>query len=187
LPRPSDILAALNCSGIPWLMSAFSPIATTVDIPNREHCAITRHCHDAGQGCRHFVQFFADRSSPPRQIPSTRAPNTSDVRTTLSVCVESAIRAATAVLGTPPALSNSTALRKDHGGDTEDDRDNECSKHNFISVWSWVYRSATTPRSSSIWPAGRRSSGLLSVDPLRMARWGGCGRSSSLRTDASRL
>jgi hypothetical protein len=31
-------------------------------------------------------------------------------------------------------LSNSTALRKYHGGDTEDDRDNECSKHDFISV-----------------------------------------------------
>jgi hypothetical protein len=74
------------------------------------------------------------RSSPPRQIPSTRAPNTSDVRTTLSVCVESAVRAATAVLGAPPALSSSTALRKYHGGDTEDDRDNECSKHGFSSV-----------------------------------------------------
>jgi hypothetical protein len=85
--------------------------------------------------------------SLPRQIPSARAPNSSDVRTTLSVCVESAIRAAIAVLGTPPALSNSTALRKYHGGDTEDGRDNECSKHDFISVWSWVYRSATTPRS----------------------------------------
>ena len=78
--------------------------------------------------------FELVRSSPPRQIPSARAPNTSDVRTTLSVCVESAIRAATAVLGTPPALSNSTALRKYHGGDTEDGRDNECSKHGFISV-----------------------------------------------------
>jgi hypothetical protein len=39
--------------------------------------------------------------------------------------------------GTPPALSSSTALRKYHGGDTEDGRDNECSKHDFISVWSW--------------------------------------------------
>jgi hypothetical protein len=74
------------------------------------------------------------RSSPPEQIPSARAPNTSDVRTTLSVCVESAIRAATAVLGTPPALSTSTALRKYQSGDTEDGRDNECSKHDFISV-----------------------------------------------------
>src|SRR4029077_21068281 len=64
--------------------------------------------------------FELVRSSPPRQIPSARAPNTSDVRATLSVCVESAIRAATAVLGTPPALSDSTALRKYHGGDTED-------------------------------------------------------------------
>ena len=78
-------------------------------------------------------KFKLVRSSPPRQIPSARAPNTSDVRTALSVCVESAIRAATAVLGTPPALSNSTALRKYHGGDTESDRDNECSKHDFIS------------------------------------------------------
>ena len=78
--------------------------------------------------------FELVRSSPPRQIPSARAPNTSDVGATLPVCVESAIRAATAVLGTPPALSNSTALRKYHGGDTEDDRDNECSKHGFISV-----------------------------------------------------
>jgi hypothetical protein len=78
--------------------------------------------------------FELVRSSPPRQIPSARAPNTSDVGATLSVCVESAIRAATAVLGTPPALSNSTALRKYHGGDTEDDRDNECSKHGFSSV-----------------------------------------------------
>ena len=91
------------------------------------------------QGCRNSVDgstahLHDVRSSPPRQIPSTRAPNTPDVRTTLSVGVESAIRAATAVLGTPPALSNSTALRKYHGGDTEDGRDNECSKHGFISV-----------------------------------------------------
>jgi hypothetical protein len=35
-------------------------------------------------------------------------------------------------------LSSSTALRKYHGGDTEDGRDNECSKHDFISVWSLV-------------------------------------------------
>ena len=90
------------------------------------------------EGLHSLHPVLCGRSSPPRQIPSTRAPNTSDVRTTLSVCVESAIRAATAVLGAPPALSSSTALRKYHGGDTEDGRDNECSKHDFISVWSLV-------------------------------------------------
>jgi hypothetical protein len=26
----------------------------------REHCAVTRHCYDAEQACRHFVQFSAD-------------------------------------------------------------------------------------------------------------------------------
>ena len=117
--------------------------------------------------------FELVRSSPPRQIPSARAPNTSDVRTTLSVCVESAILAATAVLGTPPALSSSTALRKYHGGDTEDGRDNERSKHDFISVWSWVYRSATTPRSSTHLAGWQAFCWLVEVsNPLRMA----CGR-----------
>jgi hypothetical protein len=107
------------------------------------------------------------RSSPPRQIPSTRAPNTSDVRTTLSVCVESAVRAATAVLGAPPALSSSTALRKYHGGDTEDGRDKECSKHDFISVWSW---SVTSPgcRAPSCRPAVTEV--LEKIGPARPAR-----------------
>ena len=90
------------------------------------------------KGSTSLRPVLCGRSSPPRQIPSARAPDTSDVRTTLSVCVESAVRAAAAVLGAPPALSSSTALRKYHGGDTEDGRDNECSKHDFISVWSLV-------------------------------------------------
>ena len=96
----------------------------------------------SGELAAELHPVLCGRSSPPRQIPSTRAPDTSDVRTTLSVCVESAIRAATAVLGAPPALSSSTALRQYHGGDTEDRRDNECSEHDFISVWSWSVTSA---------------------------------------------
>ena len=94
------------------------------------------------KGSTSLRPVLCGRSSPPRQIPSARAPDTSDVRTTLSVCVESAVRAAAAVLGAPPALSSSTALRKYHGGDTEDGRDKECSKHDFISVWSWSVTSS---------------------------------------------
>src|SRR5262245_27312897 len=117
--------------------------------------------------CEHAMQIGEFKftkglvRSSPRQIPSARAANTSDVRTTLSVGVESAIRAAIAVLSAPPALRSSIALRKEHGGDTEDGRENECSKHDFISVLSWVYRSATTPRSSL-----RFGPGCLSRAPL---------------------
>jgi hypothetical protein len=76
----------------------------------------------------------ADIPSPPI-VPSARAADAADIRATLPVGVESAVRSAIAVAGAPFALSMGTALRQEQNGGRKDHRDNEYSRHDFNLLW----------------------------------------------------
>jgi hypothetical protein len=76
-----------------------------------------------GSGPRASQLKTADIPSP-LIVPSARPADAADIRATLPVGVESAVRSSIAVAGAPFALSMGTALRQEQSGGRKDGRDN---------------------------------------------------------------